>query len=334
MSHHHHHSRVAGEAVTADRVAALLQGPARKVVVTTHRKPDGDAAGSMIGMARMLRAMGHDVVMWHVEGPGLPDHLAWLLAPGEAVVSGPVDDRDERIVVSVDAATSHRVTDDDPCTLGEPIINIDHHHDNPLWGHFNLVDGEASSTAEMVVRVADALGAEITEDIALPLYVGLVTDTGRFSYANTGAEAHVVAARLIDAGVEPAVIYRRLFEGVPLGDLRLFGRAMANTRSELDGRLVVAVITDADVDASGGTDSDGVAEALRAVDGAEVSAVIRQVPGGWRVSTRASGDAVDVSAIAALEGGGGHRAAAGFSSEREPDEIIRMIAEALEAQRG
>ena len=334
MSHHHHHSKVAGEAVGADRVAELLSGPARKVVVTTHRKPDGDAAGSMIAMARILRGLGHDVVMWHVEGPGLPDHLTWLLEPGETVVSGPVDDRDERIVVSVDAATSHRVTDDDPCMLGEPIINIDHHHDNPLWGHFNLVDGHASSTAEMVVRVADALGVSIDEHIALPLYVGLVTDTGRFSYANTGAEAHVVAARLIDAGVEPALVYRHLFEGVPFGDMRLFGRAVASSRAELGGRFVVAVITDDDVAAAGGTDSDGVAEALRAVEGAEVSAVIRQVPGGWRVSSRASGDAIDVSAIAALEGGGGHRAAAGFSTEREPDEIIRMMCEAIEAQHG
>jgi phosphoesterase RecJ-like protein len=334
VSHHHHHSKVAGEAVGADRVAELLSGPARKVVVTTHRKPDGDAAGSMIAMARILRGLGHDVVMWHVEGPGLPDHLTWLLEPGETVVSGPVDDRDERIVVSVDAATSHRVTDDDPCMLGEPIINIDHHHDNPLWGHFNLVDGQASSTAEMVVRVADALGVSIDEHIALPLYVGLVTDTGRFSYANTGAEAHVVAARLIDAGVEPAVGYRRLFEGVPFGDMRLFGRAVASSQAELGGRFVVAVITDDDVAAAGGTDSDGVAEALRAVEGAEVSAVIRQVPGGWRVSSRASGDAIDVSAIAALEGGGGHRAAAGFSTEREPDEIIRMMCEAIEAQHG
>lgn len=334
MSHHHHHPKVAGEAVTPDRVAELLSGPARKVVVTTHRKPDGDAAGSMIAMSRILRRLGHDVMMWHVEGPGLPDHLTWLLAPGEQVMGGAIADRDERIVVSVDAATSHRVTDDDPSSLGAPIINIDHHHDNPLWGHYNLVDGAASSAAEMVVRVADALGADLDEDVALPLYVGLVTDTGRFSYANTGPEAHVVAARLLDAGVDPAAVYRRLFEGVPFGDVRLAGRALAGARSELGGRFLVAVITDDDVAAAGGADSDGVVEALRSVEGAEVAAVIRQVHGGWRVSSRASGDAVDVSAIAALEGGGGHRAAAGFSSSKDPDAIIRMMAEAIEAQDG
>ncbi len=334
MSHQHHDPHVAGEEVGADRVAQLLAPPGRKVLVTTHRKPDGDAAGSMIGLTRILEGLGHDVVMWHVEGPGLPDDLAWLLGPDEAVVGGPVADHEERLVVSVDAATSHRMTDDDPSALGGPIINIDHHHDNPMWGHYNFVDGGASSSAEMVVRVADALGAEITREVALPLYVGLVTDTGRFSYGSTGAQAHAVAARLIDAGVDPAAVFRRVYEGVPFGDVRLVGRALAGARSELEGRLIIAVITDDDVTEAGGQNSDGVVEALRAVAGAEVAAVIRQVHGAWRVSVRASGDTVDVSAIAALEGGGGHRAAAGFTSQRDPDAIIALIRDAVVAQDG
>ena len=334
MSHQHHDPHVAGEEVGADRVAQLLAPPGRKVLVTTHRKPDGDAAGSMIGLTRILRGLGHDVVMWHVEGPGLPDDLAWLLGPDEAVVGGPVADHEERLVVSVDAATSHRMTDDDLSALGGPIINIDHHHDNPMWGHYNFVDGGASSSAEMVVRVADALGVEITREVALPLYVGLVTDTGRFSYGSTGAQAHAVAARLIDAGVDPAAVFRRVYEGVPFGDVRLVGRALAGARSELEGRLIIAVITDDDVTEAGGQNSDGVVEALRAVAGAEVAAVIRQVHGAWRVSVRASGDTVDVSAIAALEGGGGHRAAAGFTSQRDPDAIIALIRDAVVAQDG
>ncbi len=334
MSHQHHDPHVAGEEVGADRVAQLLAPPGRKVLVTTHRKPDGDAAGSMIGLTRILRGLGHDVVMWHVEGPGLPEDLAWLLGPDEAVVGGPVADHEERLVVSVDAATSHRMTDGDLSALGGPIINIDHHHDNPMWGHYNFVDGGASSSAEMVVRVADALGAEITREVALPLYVGLVTDTGRFSYGSTGAQAHAVAARLIDAGVDPAAVFRRVYEGVPFGDVRLVGRALAGARSELEGRLIIAVITDDDVTEAGGQNSDGVVEALRAVGGAEVAAVIRQVHGAWRVSVRASGDTVDVSAIAALEGGGGHRAAAGFTSQRDPDAIIALIRDAVVAQDG
>ncbi len=333
MTHQMHHQRSGGERVGIERIAEVLAGPPRKVLITTHRNPDGDAAGSMIGLARVLGRLGHDVMMWHGDGPGLPADLAWMLAPGEEVVSGPVPDHAERLLVSVDAATSHRVSDLDPGDLGARIVNVDHHHDNPAWGDLNLIDAGASSTAEIVVRLADALGVEIDESIAIPLYVGIVTDTGRFSYGSTGSEAHRAAARLIEAGVEPGAIYRRVYEGTPVGDLRLAGRAIAGARTEHDGRLVVAVITRDDIEASGGTDSDGVVEALRAADGVIVAAVIREVgEGEWRVSTRASGDAVDVSAIAALEGGGGHRAAAGFTSHRDPDAIIALIGDAMIAQ--
>jgi len=330
VTHHAHHDRPEGERVGARRVAEALGGGARKITVTTHRKPDGDAAGSMIAMARVLRGLGHDVVMWHVEGPGLPENLAWLLSPGEEVLAGPVVDHADRVLVSVDAASSHRVCDEDPTALGSPIINIDHHHDAPAWGDINLIDGEASSTAELVLRVADALGVELTVDVALPLYVGLVTDTGRFSYASTGSGAHRAAARMVEAGVRPGEVYRTLYEDIPLGDLRLAGRAIAAVREELDGRLVVSVITRDDISAAGGDDSDGVVEALRAARGAQVSALIREVADGeWRVSTRASGDAFDVSAIAAIEGGGGHRAAAGFTSHHDPEAIIALIRDAM-----
>ncbi len=328
-----HHHRPEGARVDADDIARALQPSPRRFTVTTHRKPDGDAAGSMIAMARMLGRLGHDVVMWHVDGPGLPADLAWLLDPGEQVLAGPIPDAAERTLVSVDAATSHRVCDDDPTSLGTPIINIDHHHDDPAWGDINLIDGGASSTAELVVRVADALGVTIDERMALPLYVGLVTDTGRFSYSSTGPEAYRVAARLVEAGVDPGAVYRRVYEGVPLGNLRLAGRAIAGARTARDGRLAVAVITRDDIAEAGGDDSDGVAEALRSAEGVVVSAVIREVADGeWRVSTRAAGDDVDVSAIAAQEGGGGHRAAAGFTSHRSPDEIVALIGDGMAAQ--
>lgn len=336
MSHRHHHQDVPGVMASLAEVATALAEPGRAFAITTHRKPDGDAAGSMIAMARILRRLGADVVMWHVEGPGLPDDLAWLLGPSEEVLGGDVIPGGAgRVLVSLDASTSHRVTDADPHELGASIINIDHHNDNPMWGDLNLVDGAASSTAEMVVRIADALGVGIDEEIALPLYVGIVTDTGRFSYASTGPGAHEAAARLVEAGVDPGAVFRRLYEGIPLGNLRLMGRALATARPELDGRLVVSVITDEDVREAGGEDSDGVVETLRSVAGARVAALIRQVPDDqWRVSVRSSGGAVDVSAIAALEGGGGHRAAAGFTSNRSPEEIISLLRDGILSQGG
>lgn len=330
---HHHHDRPAGARVDVQRIAAELSVPGRAFVVSTHRKPDGDAVGSMIGLTRLLQSRGHEAVMWHVEGPGLPADLEWLLEPGEQVLGGELDGPGGRVLVAVDSATSHRLTDADPCTLGSPIINIDHHHDDPAWGDVNLIDGEASSTAELIVRVADALEADIDARVALPLYVGIVTDTGRFSYSSTGPGTHRAAARLVAAGVDPGAVYRRLYEGAPLGDLRLAGRAIGHARAELGGRLVVTVITREDIDAAGGDGSDGVVEVLRGAGGAEVAAVIREVGDGeWRVSTRASGEAFDVSLIAALEGGGGHRAAAGFTSHRDPDAIIALIREAMVEQ--
>ncbi len=315
-------------------VVAILSGPPRRITVSTHRNPDGDAIGSMIGLARTLRHVGHDVIMWHTEGPGLPDEFNWLLDPGEQILAGPIADASDRMLVAVDAATAHRLTDDDPRRVGSPVVNIDHHHDNSRYGDLNLIDGEASSTAEMVVRIVDGLGVPLDAGIGLPLYVGVLMDTGRFSYANTGAEAHLAAARLIDAGVDVGAVFRKVYEGWEIGRLRLMGRALAAVRSELGGRLMVSVVTDHDVQEAGSDDSDGIVEALRAVGGTDVAVVIREAHGGWRVSMRASSDRVDVSEIARREGGGGHRAAAGFTAHRSPEEIITIIHDAIVAQVG
>ena len=195
---HHHHSRPVGETVDTDRVAEALRGPGRRVTVTTHRKPDGDAAGSMIGLARILRALGHDVLMWHVEGPGLPDQLAWLLQPGEEVAGGPVADHAQRLLVSVDAATSHRVSDDDPTLLGSPILNIDHHHDNPLWGDLNLVDGGLDKWMRGFVRGRFYLPCRFESNFgsdpdALPQYVSDMEDDDEEGDTGRSEDAGAVA---------------------------------------------------------------------------------------------------------------------------------------------
>lgn len=329
------HTHEPGPESTLADVVAVLAGPPRRITVATHRNPDGDAVGSMLGLARTLSHVGHDVTMWHTEGPGIPMEFAWLLAPHEQVVSGPMSDAAERVLVAVDTATAHRLTDHDPRRLGSPVLNIDHHHDNHRYGDLNLIDGDASSTAEMVLRIVDALGVPLDAAIALPLYVGVVTDTGRFSYGSTGAGAHTAAARLIEAGVDVGAVFRTVYEGLEIGRVRLMGRALAAVRSELGGRLIVSVVTDHDVQEAGSDDSDGIVEALRAIRGAHVAAVIRQAPGGWRVSMRASGEGVDVSEIARVGGGGGgHRAAAGFTAHGSPDEIITTIRDAVARQIG
>lgn len=324
-----------GPEVDAAAVAEILADGDRRFVVSSHRNPDGDALGSMIGLARALRAAGRDVVMWHQDTDPVPAELRFLLAPGEVILDELPPDVFSRTVLAVDCATGDRLTPGAPREMAEMVVNIDHHHDNTRFGHLNLVDGGASSSAEMVARVLDAAGLPLTPEVAEPLYVGLVTDTGRFGYSNTSHEAHALAARLVE-GIDVPGITRRLFEQQPLSRVLLTGRALADARSLLSGRLVVAVLAPEDFRVAGAEkgDTEGIVETLRSVQGAEVAALVRDTghENELRVSLRSASDHVDVSAIARAGGGGGHRAAAGFSAARTTDDMVEWLATEVGAQ--
>jgi phosphoesterase RecJ-like protein len=214
---------------------------------------------------------------------------------------------------------------------GNDIINIDHHHDNTRFGDINLVEVGASCTAEIVYDLALLLGANITPEIAAALYVGLITDTGKFMYENTNAHTHRVAAELIDAGVNVDDTYRRLYEHVPLEKLRLVSRALDGIQSYCDGRLAVSYITTADYEATGAGEemTEGLIDHLRSIEGTKVAAVIRDLGSRGRaarkVSLRSSAGDVDVSAIARLNGGGGHKRAAGFSTDLEVKPLVEFL---------
>ena len=320
------------EATVAD-VAGHLATAAGPFLVATHRNPDGDAIGSLLAMGRALRNAGRDAIMWHPDVPAVPDELTFLLGPGEAVTSTLPDDLADRTLVVLDCATAGRLSDHPPGALGARIINIDHHHDNGRYGDLNLIDGRVSSTAEIVLAVLDAAGWPLDTAIARALHVGLVTDTGRFSYSNVTGDTLRADARLVDAGIDVADIGRRLYENVPIAQIRLLGIAYSRAEVYLDGRLVVAVLDLDDFAAAGTDDADGVAEALRGVRGAEVGALVRHLHGGGlRASLRAASGRVDVSAIARAEGGGGHRAAAGLTSSSTAPEFVAWLTESVAAQ--
>jgi phosphoesterase RecJ-like protein len=319
----------------ADDVARVLLEPERRFIVASHRNADGDAIGSMLGMARALGEHGRDVVAWHVDPEPVPEELAFMLAPGEEIAARLPEDAAKRTLLALDCASESRLSDRPPLELAREVVNLDHHHDNTRFGHLNLVDARASSTAEIVVHVLEAAGWALSRAVAEPLYVAVVTDTGRFSYSNATPEAHRVAGLMLDAGVEPAAISRRLYENLPLASVRLLGRALARAQPLLDGRLVLSVLTREDFAAAGGDDTEGVVEALRGVRGAEVAALARETGnGGHRVSLRAVGDAVDVSAIAHSMGGGGHRAAAGVTVDLTADGVAEWLRGAVAAQLG
>jgi phosphoesterase RecJ-like protein len=197
---------------------------------------------------------------------------------------------------------------------------------------------EASCTAEIVWDLMNELGVTPTRTIADALYVGLITDTGRFMYENTGTQAHLMAADLIEAGVDVHDIYRHVYEGVPYGKLALLARGLSNVQRYDDGRLTITGLSVGDFSDSDAEESysEGLIDHLRAVEGTRLAALVRDrlgsSNGGRKVSLRAGDDAIDVSAIARAQGGGGHRQAAGFSTELSYDELVSFLREQLAAQ--
>jgi phosphoesterase RecJ-like protein len=184
-----------------------------------------------------------------------------------------------------------------------------------------------------------SLGVELTPQIAEALYVGVVTDTGRFMYENTGPAAHLMAADLIEAGVDVHEIYRRLYEGVPEPKLALLTRALGRMQRFDGGRLTFARLTRTDFAATGAEESytEGIIDHLRAVQGTKVAALARELTchdrrGVSKVSLRATDGAVDVSLIARAQGGGGHRQAAGFTTEMDPADLVAFLRDAVAAQ--
>jgi len=319
-----------------ERVASEIRNRER-FLLTAHEGPDGDALGSLLGMHHMLTQLGKDSVMF-LAAKEFPLPIEYRFLPLEEVFHEAPADMADRAVVFLDCGNIDRMPVE---FLTEPDrfkINVDHHHDNTLFGDVNLVEVDASCTAEIVYELAVLLGVEITPEIAAALYVGVVTDTGKFMYENTNARTHRIAADLIEAGVDVDETYRRLYEHVPLEKLRLLSRALEGIQRHCEGRLVLAYISASDYEASGAGEemTEGIIDHLRSVEGARVAALIRDLGDRGRaarkVSLRSSDGEVDVSAIARLRGGGGHKRAAGFSTDLELEQLVSFICAQVDAQ--
>jgi bifunctional oligoribonuclease and PAP phosphatase NrnA len=308
-----------------------------KFLLTTHERPDGDAVGSLAAMQQVLAALGKDALAF-VAADEFPLPYEYRSIHLEGLVTEPPEDLCERVLVfldcgNIDRTSAHQLKHED-----HRILNIDHHHDNTRFGTVNHVDGSASCTAEMVWDLMGELGVELTPAIGEALYVGLVTDTGRFMYENTGPRAHVMAAALLDGGVDGHGIYRRLYEGMPQGKLELLARGLTHVERYDGGLLTVTHLTLEDYRATGADESysEGVVDHLRSVEGTAVAALIRDLLSGEtprrKVSLRATDGRVDVSRIARSQGGGGHRRAAGFSTDLDFPELVEVLRTELARQ--
>ena len=327
-----------GDRSARSEVLDELRG-AEKLIVVTHENPDGDALGSLIATQGILTALGKECVMF-IDAGEFPLPHEYRFFPLDGLVSAPPEDIDERTIVFIDCGSLDRNPAEAFQRPGAHILNIDHHHDNTRFGTVNLVVPEASCTAEIVWDLMHGLEVTPSLTTAEALYVGLITDTGRFMYENTGVRAHLMAAELIEAGVDVHGIYRCVYEDVPYGKLVLLARGLANIHRFDDGRLTVSALSTQDFTESGAEESysEGVIDYLRSVQGTAVAALVRDRMGDTdggrprKVSLRASDARVDVSRIAREQGGGGHRQAAGFSTAMTWDELVAFLREEVAEQ--
>lgn len=308
-----------------------------KFLLTTHERPDGDAVGSLAAMQQVLSALGKDSVAF-LTADEFPLPYEYRFIHLDGLITEPPPDLSERIMVFLDCGNIDRTPAAALQRDGRCILNIDHHHDNTRFGTLNHVDPSASCTAEMVWDLMKGLGVQATPAIAEALYVGVVTDTGRFMYENTGSRAHEMAAELIQGGIDVHAIYRRLYEGIPQGKLELLARGLTNVQRYDGGLLTVTHLTLEDYQSTGADESysEGVVDHLRSVEGTAVAGLVRDLLGDAapkrKVSLRATDDRIDVSRIARAQGGGGHRRAAGFSTDLDFPELVTFLREALNDQ--
>jgi phosphoesterase RecJ-like protein len=323
------------QAQTTNDLAAVADALRRhdRFLLTTHENPDGDALGSLLAAKLVLAALGKDSQMYLSGAAPLPAEYKFM--PLDDLHRQLPDDVSERVLFALDCANESRLGEGQAALDAVPLVlNVDHHHDNSRFGNVNLVVADASSTGEIVRDLVRELGLQLTPDLAEALYIALVTDTGRFQYANTTPKALRLAAELVEAGADVHRVFQSVYETVQLAKLKLLARALDRAEVYEGGGLVVSYLLKTDFAEVGASEpySEGIIDFLRAVEGAELAALIREPPApgrpARRVSLRSSSDELDVSAIARASGdGGGHRQAAGFSSQLEIPQIVEFLRE-------
>jgi phosphoesterase RecJ-like protein len=308
-------------------IADALQRHDRFLVVT-HENPDGDALGSLLAMSLALHQLGKDAVMYLPGQTPLPQEYAFM--PLAELLRERPEDAAKRVLVAVDCAKEDRIGDESVRSQAPLVLDIDHHHDNTRFGDVNLIVPDASSTGEILRDLFAELGVELTPELAEPLYIALVTDTGRFQYANTTPKSLRLAAELVEAGADVHAVFQEVYESVEFAKLKLLARALERAVVVEGGRIVVSHLLRTDFAEVGAAEpySEGIIDYLRAVEGAELAVLIREQlhgPYAYKGSLRSSIDELDVSVIARGFGGGGHRQAAGFSSDAPLEEIVERI---------
>lgn len=295
---------------------------AHRISLVCHLNPDGDALGSMLGLALALEQLDKDVIRL-CQDP-VPVNYRFLPS-SDRVLSRPPDGWTPEVAVSLDCDADHRLGSLAGHILGAPcVIDIDHHAGAGPFGHIRVLDPTASSTSQQVFELLLRLGIRCTRNIATCLLAGIIFDTGAFRFTNTSARTFEAGACLVEAGAEPDVIHQNMFDNRPFSSLRLLGRALG--KAALDGGIAWSALTKTDFKETGAedTETEGIINNLMAIRDVRASALFRETSHGVRVSLRSRGG-VDVAEVARRYGGGGHVKASGCTLEKPLSEAIRNI---------
>jgi phosphoesterase RecJ-like protein len=312
------------------RAAAALES-ADTVVVMGHVGPDGDALGTMLAVAGAAANAGKRAYATFGEPFVIGKQYRFLdtslLVPPARLVE-PVD-----VVVVVDTSVPERLGSALPILKrARSVVVVDHHlaQDGEIDG-IRLVDTSAGAAAQVAYRLLQELGWPITPEIATALYTGIVTDTGRFQYSATSAEVHQITATLLEAGVEPPVVGRHVYEESPFAYLHVAGQVLSRACLDPAKRLVWSVLTRSDLarESLDYEDADGLIDLIRIAEESDVACLLREIGDGKYKGSLRSRGRVDVSAVAGVLGGGGHHNAAGFVATGEADAIIDAIRDLL-----
>lgn len=295
--------------------AAEITGGSRDLIILGHQFPDGDAIGSVLGLALMLENAGHRVqASWPepFDPPAKYDFLG-----GRSMLRRPSELEHDGAVIALDCANAGRLEElQDVALAAAGLVNIDHHPDNSMFGQANLVDHECAATAQIIYEHAAGLGIRLDIDSALCLYTGIVTDTGRFQYSNTLARTFDAATAMVRMGVEPNFVFANVFQNDSLAYLRLSGAVLSGAVYDEALGLVYAALRRQDLERFGVAmnETEDLVDTLRTLKGHRVAALFKELSSGTvRVSLRSRAD-TDIGSLARRMGGGGHRVAAGYTS--------------------
>jgi phosphoesterase RecJ-like protein len=317
--------------------AARVLDEATTVAIACHVNPDADAIGSMLGLANFLQGRGKETICSFPNEPFDPPRWAAMLPGHERLVPPRAFPKEPAVMVTCDAASMDRLGVLAPAAVkSKTLIWIDHHVSNDGLGTIPLIDPRASSTAEMVWRLLKELGGEIPLESAICLYAGVVTDTGRFQYQAVTPDTLRLGAELREFPFEHTRLVQALYEDNALAYLRLLGVALERIELEPEADLVWSYLTQADLNVAGvrSSETDDLIDVVRTAREADVAAVVKQQRDGrFKVSLRSKGGH-DLSAVSAAFGGGGHRLAAGYTSQHGLTETIERLKAALRGDPG